>query len=295
MKLEKTNRVIKNILFVTRMKNGMIIKLLLVMYTAWARLDLNDIKSICKTVAIKEDNLLVHPDGPLNPLRGYIMHRSGYMYNKRLYSPEINTKYSLKKTNEVLDDDHSPSYEYTRKPVNDKVYDDIHEKSEYLTQFHTQLIKMFPSADGSFSIVSGSQDTMYSFLIKDEVWAESMYILAGLFLLSEQINIPINVETKKEEKKLVLKSADGENKYIDQKKPSKDIVNLINFLKKYIDSGSANSNSMEKLPTVPATYEQFMTGEFLNTIQFLVQSYIYEFISTKDKYIEFVEAVHTLL
>ncbi|EIJ87151.1 hypothetical protein NEQG_02671 [Nematocida parisii ERTm3] len=52
---------------------------------------------------------------------------------------------------------------------------------------------------------------------------------------------------------------------------------------------------MKGLFTAPTNYEQFMTGEFLNTPQFLVQSYIYEFIGTKENYIKFVNAVYTLL
>ncbi|KAI5131794.1 hypothetical protein NEPAR08_2571, partial [Nematocida parisii] len=67
------------------MKNSMIMKLLIMMYTVCARLELSDIKTIGDSVVIEEDNLLIHPDGPLNPLRGYIMHKSGNMYNKRLY------------------------------------------------------------------------------------------------------------------------------------------------------------------------------------------------------------------
>ncbi|EIJ92495.1 uncharacterized protein NEPG_02642, partial [Nematocida parisii ERTm1] len=147
--------------------------------------------------------------------------------------------------------------------------------------------------------------------LKDEVQPQSMNILAALFLLSEQVDIPIAIEEKKREKKLVLKSTDGITTYINQslriftkdqtksktdwKRWCKNIKSLIEFLKKYIDNKGVNPSTMEGLPTEPTTYEQFMTGEFLNTSQFLIQSYIYEFIDTKEKYIEFVNAVYTLL
>ncbi|EIJ87152.1 hypothetical protein NEQG_02643, partial [Nematocida parisii ERTm3] len=291
MKLEKTNRVIKNILFISRMKNSMIIKLLLAMYTVCARLELSDIKTIGDSVVIEEDNLLIHPDGPLNPLRGYIMHKSGCMYNKRLYAPEIDTMYKLEKKYE----NGRSIYEYERKPVNDLAYDDICEdtkKNEYLTQSHALLVKMFPSTDGSFSIVSGRQDSIYSFLIKDRVKPECMHIMAALFLLSEQVDVSFTIETKK---KLVLKSADGTTTYINQPRTNENLLSLIEFLKKYIDNEGVNPSAMEGLPTVPTNYEQFMTGEFLNTSQFLIQSYIYEFIDTKENYIKFVNAVYTLL
>ncbi|KAI5166910.1 hypothetical protein NEIRO02_1521 [Nematocida sp. AWRm79] len=275
------------------MENNMIIKLLIMMYTVCARLEISDINTLGETVVIQESNLLIHPDGPLSPIRGYIMYKSGYMYNKRFYSPEINIEYSLKKSTKVSDDG-NPIYDYIRKPVNDEVYDDICENTEYLTQLHTQLIKLFPSPDGSLSIVSGRKDAMHSFLIKDEVQSHSMYILATILLLSEQVNIPINTSINGE-KWLLLRSANKTTTYINQKKPNNYLLNLIEFLKKYINNSSANPNSIEKLSTMPTKYEQFITGEFLNTPQFFIQSYIYEFIDTPEKYIEFIEAVYTLL
>ncbi|OAG33296.1 hypothetical protein NEIG_01046 [Nematocida sp. ERTm5] len=313
MKLKTLNRVIKNILFITRIRNSMIIlKLLLVMHTVYARLELCDIKAIGDSVVVQKGNLLIHPDGSLNPLRGYIMHKSGYMYNKRLYAPEINTEYSLKKINVAVDS--ANSYKYTRTPVYDKAYENIcenKEKNEYLTQFHTQIIRMFPSADGALSIVAGRPDALTSFLIKDEVQPESMYILAAIFLLSEQVNVPIivNLEEKGNER-LVLKSKDGKTTYVDQslvlheditklkeghKNHHRETIGVIDFLKGYIDTENMNTCALIGGHAEPTTYEQFMTGNFLNTPQFLAQSYIYEFIDTKDEYIEFVKAVYTLL
>ncbi|OAG33132.1 hypothetical protein NEIG_02545 [Nematocida sp. ERTm5] len=280
------------------MKTNMIITILLMMHIICARLEIYDIKTIGeKSFVIQGNGLLIHPTGPLNPLRGYIMYQGGYMYNKRFYTPEINTMYKLEKTNKVqINGD--PIYNYIRKPINDEVYNDICEekvKNEYLIQFHTQLIKMFPSTDGSLSIVSGKQDAMYSFLIKDRVQPQSMYILAALFLLSEGVTIPNDILCTEGGKRLVLKSIYGKTTYIDQKRPSNDLVNLFRFLKEYIDSSSANPNNMEGLSIEPADYEQFITGNFLNTKQFLIQSYIYEFIDTSENYTKFIEAVHTLL
>ncbi|EIJ95110.1 uncharacterized protein NEPG_00635 [Nematocida parisii ERTm1] len=289
----------------------MIIKLLVMMYTICARLELSDINIIEKTkVVIEEGNLLIHPDGSLSPSRGYIMHKSGYMYNKRLYAPEIDTMYKVIKIGE----DGRSIYEYERKPVNDQAYDDIYDpkkfkaKNDYFLRFHTHLINMFPCTDGALSIIAGRLDAPTSFLLKDEVQPQSMNILAALFLLSEQVDIPIAIEEKKKEKKLVLKSVNGETAYIDQslvlyvnKKNSEEkiktyhteTVKLINFMKHY--AGDAITYIQKEGYTEPTTYEQFMEGKFLSTVQFLIQSYIYEFIDTKEKYIEFVNAVYTIL
>ncbi|KAI5167060.1 hypothetical protein NEIRO03_1781 [Nematocida sp. AWRm78] len=294
------------------MNFSIIIKLLL-MHTVHARLGWSSIESIGMSSLVKDSGLVINPDGPLHPLRGYILHKSGHMYNKRLYAPEINTEYGLKKLNKKAVNS-AYSYKYTRTPVNDKAYTDIcgnRAKNKYLIRLHTQIIRMFPSADGALSIVAGRPDALTSFLIKDEVRPESMYILAAIFLLSEQVNVPIIVDLEeKGNERLVLKSKDGKTTYVDQslvlntkntRKIEKgwnnwhtETVGLINFLKDHMQGKLAQMQKKEGY-IEPTTYEQFMTGNFLNTPQFLVQSYIYEFIDTKDKYIEFVEAVYTLL
>ncbi|EIJ87105.1 uncharacterized protein NEPG_02638, partial [Nematocida parisii ERTm1] len=75
----------------------MIIKLLVMIYTIYARLELCDIKEIEEnTFAEIPGSLLINPDGPLNPLRGYIFHKNRLLYNKRLLSSGIETDYNIK-------------------------------------------------------------------------------------------------------------------------------------------------------------------------------------------------------
>ncbi|OAG33742.1 hypothetical protein NEIG_02700, partial [Nematocida sp. ERTm5] len=221
----------------------------------------------------------------------------GYMYNKRFYAPEIDTMYKLEKTGKVTDDG-KPSYDYTRKPVNDKAYKDICNspaRNDYFLRFHTQLINIFPCSDGALSIIAGRPDAPTSFLLKDELKDDCIYILAALFLLSEQVSISINAEIKeKGNEKLILKSADGNTIYVDQslvlyknkenseekiKTYHTETVKLINFMKHY--AGDAITCIQKEGFIEPTTYEQFMEGKFLSTSRFLIQSYIYEFIDTK--------------
>ncbi|KAI5167681.1 hypothetical protein NEIRO03_2215 [Nematocida sp. AWRm78] len=155
---------------------------------------------------------------------------------------------------------------------------------------------MFPCRDGTLSIVASEETSMYSFLIKDDVKSECMTIMAALFLLSEQVNIPIDVKKEKGEKKLILRSMDGNILYINQTNPSNSLKELIDFLRKYIEDANANpSVKMEASNKEPTNYEQFMAGGFLNTPQFLIQTYISEFIDSENRYIEFVKNVYTLL
>ncbi|KAI5167231.1 hypothetical protein NEIRO03_1738 [Nematocida sp. AWRm78] len=279
------------------MKTSMIIKLLIMMYTVCARLEMGGIVKICDKKYGKLEDMTINQSGPLNPLRGYIIYKSGYMHNKRLYAPEINTKYSIEKITKNGEE----YYNYTRSSAKDEphkgCYKEIDEKKKKsIVSYHEQLIKMFPCRDGTLSIVASEDTSMYSFLMKDEVKSECMTIMAALFLLSEQVDIPIDVKEEEGEKKLILKSVDGNILYINQMNPSNSLKELIDFLRKYIEDANANpSVKMEASNKEPTNYEQFMTGDFLNTPQFLIQTYINEFIDSEDRYIEFVNNVYTLL
>ncbi|EIJ89347.1 hypothetical protein NEPAR06_0504 [Nematocida parisii] len=66
-----------------------IIMILLVISGILAQIELSDIKEIQDTMIDTEKNLMINPDGPLNVLRGYIMHKTGYMHNKPGCIPEI--------------------------------------------------------------------------------------------------------------------------------------------------------------------------------------------------------------
>ncbi|KAI5127449.1 hypothetical protein NEPAR04_0870 [Nematocida parisii] len=75
----------------------------------------------------------------------------------------------------------------------------------------------------------------------------------------------------------------------------KEIEQIIVFLKSIVNDRFLNPKIKDAVFIEPTSYDQFKTGEFLNTPQFMIQSYIYEFIGTKDMYIKFIEAVYTLL
>ncbi|OAG32108.1 hypothetical protein NEIG_01839 [Nematocida sp. ERTm5] len=279
------------------MKTSIIIKLLIMMYTVCARLEMGGIVEICDKKYGKLEDMTINQSGPLNPLRGYIMHKSGYMHNKRLYAPEINTKYSIEKITKNGEE----YYNYTRSSAKDEPHKSCYGKGDEkrknsIISYHEQLIKMFPCRDGTLSIVASEETSMYSFLMKDDVKSECMTIMAALFLLSEQVDIPIDVKEEEGEKKLILRSLDGNILYINQTNPSNSLKKLIDFLREYMVDECANPSVIMGVSNKePTNYEQFMTGDFLNTPQFLIQTYISEFIDSEDRYIEFVNNVYTLL
>ncbi|KAI5167050.1 hypothetical protein NEAUS04_2643, partial [Nematocida ausubeli] len=100
---------------------------LVIMQSILARIDMEDIKTVHETFVGEKQDVVINPRGPLNLLHGYIENRSGHMYNKRFYSPEIDTDYILSK--KEISDENEQEYNFKRKPVNDRVHKDMDTKT----------------------------------------------------------------------------------------------------------------------------------------------------------------------
>ncbi|EHY65913.1 hypothetical protein NERG_00609 [Nematocida ausubeli] len=283
---------------------------LVMLQSILARISVKDIKTVSETFVGEKQDVVINPRGPLNLLRGYIGNRSGHMYNKRFYSSEIDTDYALSKKR--LSSIGEQEYNFKRKPVNDRVHKDMDTKTpegKYLSSYHAQLIKMFPSADGDLSIEAGRSNALTNFLRADHVKKDTKYILAALLLLSEGVDIKIAVDCKGKKNNLVIKSKTCKEKvFVNVVMHTAGIDPFTNEHSENIYQSEAagivkfymqcKDNSLLKRGgefAMPATREQFESGKFLNNAAFLIQTYIYEFIDTAESYKDFVNAVHELL
>ncbi|KAI5163377.1 hypothetical protein NEAUS04_1512 [Nematocida ausubeli] len=283
---------------------------LIILQSVLAKLAVEDIKTVHETFVGEKQDVVINPRGPLNLLRGYIGNRNGYMYNKRFFSSEIDTDYALTKTE--VSSIGEQEYNFKRKPVNDRVHKDMDTKTpegKYLSMYHTLLIKMFPSADGDLSIEAGRSNALTNFLREDHVKKDTKYILAALLLLSEGVDIKIIIDHTGEKKKLVIKSKKSKEKvFVDVEMHTAGLDPVTNEHSENIYQSEAaeivkfyircRDNPLLKKGGVfamPATKEQFESGNFLNSAAFLIQTYIYEFIDTAESYKDFVNAAHELL
>ncbi|KAI5163321.1 hypothetical protein NEAUS03_2296, partial [Nematocida ausubeli] len=310
MKGKKLKQVRKKSFFDLQKMICRIILSLMMMQSILARINMEDIKTVSETLVGEKQDVVINPRGPLNLLRGYIGNRSGYMYNKRFYSPEIDTDYTL--TKKGLSSKNKQEYDFTRTPVNDRVYKDLDTKAQegkYLSTYHAQLIKMFPSVGGDLSIEAGRPNALTNFLRADHVKKDTKYILAALLLLSESIDIKINVDHTEKKKKLVIKSKTSKEKVFVEVEMytvgidpvtnehsdsiyQSEAAEIVNFYIRCRDNPLLKKGGEFSLPT---TKEEFKSGRFLNSPAFLIQTYIYEFIDTAEDYKNFVEAVHELM
>ncbi|KAI5167383.1 hypothetical protein NEAUS04_2692, partial [Nematocida ausubeli] len=159
------------------------------------------------------------------------------------------------------------------------------------------------------SIEAGRPNALTNFLRAEHVRKDTKYIFAALLLLSEGIDVKIAVDPTGEKNRLVIKSKKcAEKVFVDvemhmagidpfTKEHKKDIyqsevTGIVNFfLQCRVNPLLKRGGEFAE----PASIEEFESGKFLNSIGFLIQTYIYEFIDTVQAYKEFVHAVHELL
>ncbi|KAH9386707.1 uncharacterized protein NEMAJ01_1603 [Nematocida major] len=260
---------------------------------------------------IGKEGVCINPSGPVSLMRGYIYAHNAYMYNKRFFSPEIETDYSLRFSR--VGKGYKEVYQQKRSPTRDRAYKTAQKDSPgrsepaYTEKYHSALLKLFPSTNGtSLSISVSRKDCMFRFLQKACAREQASYVLAALLLLGEGVDVPIEIERgaivlwksralaeqhrlqKAQKKSLpipsehILCSVNFQNKKMMS--PQKEAVEIVHFFK---------AHAREK--KLPVMQEDFETGDFLDSLQFLVQAYIFEYIESMDSALEFAWCVHSLL
>ncbi|KAH9387365.1 uncharacterized protein NEMAJ01_2261 [Nematocida major] len=273
---------------------------------ASARLSLDMIKEL-QSIKIQtlDGHIIINHKGPLNMLRGYIYHHQGLMHKKRFFSSEIETSYSFLLNKGAKDE--ADSYRYKRKPVCDKPYgaeagrgiSDPEQQSS--VEYHTALIRMFPSQNSSLSIEGGRADVFTRFIRSTIAQNQVPGLLAALILLSEGVDVDIEciedeivvnrrllahavVDSSIAFKMPVNIEVHSEKSQKSKKVRQKEAISVINFFKA--------SRLSEPLPS---RLGAFMTGKFLNSPQFLIQAYLFEFLDSVKGAHDVVFCVYKML
>ncbi|KAI5163072.1 hypothetical protein NEAUS03_2189, partial [Nematocida ausubeli] len=278
----------------------------LMMNICRADMTLNEIESTVQfEIATDATPIRINPEGPLNFLRGYIYHKMECMYNKRFFSPQIDTKYSVEEY--IYNSGMKSFYIRTREEQKDKAYKAQKEQAtnkmdEYDEKYHNHMIELFPSPTGDITIETRSNQSFVQFLRAKTTEEYSLQILAMLLLFSEGVDIPIDVNNKKlkvyetDKKDKIYFEVDmkiswlnretNETKGYEQKKVRK----IISFFQE-----NATNNEVLSLMKDKCSLEEVATGKFLDSPKFLIQSYIFGFIDTAQRATEFIQTVHTMI
>ncbi|KAI5159609.1 hypothetical protein NEAUS03_0440 [Nematocida ausubeli] len=276
---------------------------ILLMGTHRADMTLDEVEATQQfEIATDATHVVINPEGPLNFLRGYIYQKMDCMYNKRFFAPQIDTKYSLEENSDIFDLDNP--YIYTRTEQKDKAHKALpeNEMDVYAEKYHNHLINLFPSPTGDITIETRGNQSFVQFLRAKKTEEYSLHILALLLLFSEGVNIPIRVnntilevyETGKKDQIYFtvpmaipwLDPADNKTKNFPQKK----VKQMISFFKEYATNQKVLSMMVDK-----CLQKEVMSGKFLDSPKFLIQSYIFGFIDSAERAIEFIQTVHTMV
>ncbi|OAG33428.1 hypothetical protein NEIG_00983, partial [Nematocida sp. ERTm5] len=293
--LKKNNIIIRNTL-----KNTILILLAITMIIHSVCAKLGDKDAELAQGIVIGNNLILQPDGGLSPTLQYMTYESEFMKNFRMYWHGIYSEEDTKENSGSTED-----YENFKVW---KIHDIIHEdeeKNKYLKEFAQQLINMFPSENGVYSIESEKSDSFTRFLREHKGKSYSLNLLAALFLLAEGVDVPIEIVDEKGSignKIIILEKKEINNGFfvnlsltIEEGKSAyhKKAEEIINFFKRLVDPADPLEVPEEFL--MPTMYEEFLKGNFLCNPKFLIQSYIFEYIDSVEMYKKFVIAVYDIL
>ncbi|KAH9387105.1 uncharacterized protein NEMAJ01_2001 [Nematocida major] len=245
----------------------------------------------------ESDQVFINEKGPLSPVRGEVFLNEGYALNMRFVFPGVVSRYrvDLFRGSRTGQD----RYKYVRDAKHDKPCTDgicpnnpqsnKDQYNEYIEEYASVIIKMFPSLDGAHLTITASRNDQFTNFLQNQCTKEqASYTLAALLLLSEGVDVNISAEKGR----LVLyKDARAKEEVFNisrkdkrTKTMQKETAQIVRFFKTY--------KNMVELPTTP---EGFATGEFLNSTQFLIQAYISKYVQGRKSVLELAGCAHSLL
>ncbi|KAH9387240.1 uncharacterized protein NEMAJ01_2136 [Nematocida major] len=226
----------------------------------------------------------------------------GYVYNMRAYSCGLATSFSLVPRKENGKEVHT----YTREPEKDRARlpDSIASAAAfagdegYSMQFHRALVHMFElQKDGEstydrLAVETGRPCSFTEFLREScRTQKEAHCVLAALVLLSEGVDVSIETSGNRV---ILKKRKDSNDVLVDayisvpamdsgEIQPS-EAWQVVNFFKRYRGTHM-----------LPSTYEEFEKGNFLESPQLLILTYVGEYVRNAEELMSVMECAFKLV
>ncbi|KAH9386274.1 uncharacterized protein NEMAJ01_1170 [Nematocida major] len=223
--------------------------------------------------------------------------RLGHAYKMRAYSCKVNTSFSLlpdSKPNNYLD-----KHIYTREPEKDGLHSRVvARKGGYSMKFHRALLQMFglrKSSGPEYDCLTVECARPGSFiqLLREgcKTQKEAHYVLAALLLLCEGVDVPIElakdrvaIRKRKGSKDVLVDARIGGAALDGVEGRLSEACQVINFFKRYRDTHK-----------MPSRYEGFQSGDFLESPQLLILTYIGEYVNNAEELMSVMECAFKLV
>ncbi|KAI5162768.1 hypothetical protein NEAUS03_2083, partial [Nematocida ausubeli] len=296
---------------------GLSIQVLFVLFIftvqqAYAMLTRNDAEKLQQMVVHAEENVewVVNPYGPLSPFGLYAYNKTGYMHRSRFFNTYIDAYYNMS-------DKHNNN-QFIRDPTNDQAYfsySDGSEVPEEVKEHRRALINMFPSPNQTISIYpeEDCKDSFTLFLKSNPVKEHAHTILAALLLRAEGMNIPLSIRRNKMQiPHLVWKGGaqKTENFSLEIVVPCSEVQgdndNAREVTHSYQDKTVQviwfflHMNSLIQQDSIEDSMlirrkRTFWKNEFCKSKSWLIQSYLYYYLETKEDAARFNKTVYKML
>ncbi|KAI5127589.1 hypothetical protein NEPAR04_1097 [Nematocida parisii] len=276
---------------------------------------LETIEEIKKTRIInsKGKKISIYLNGIISPFWGFCHDQVGILSNLRFFwhaRPIADNKNPQNSSTQSAVNQHTdePPHKIRRIDVDIKPSQNT---DTYIKEYEKTMHILFPSEDEYLSVYTKEQNSFYAFLNHQDMKNYKYKLLAALLVLSERAHVPLIVKKKESRKVLVLSSPNKKKKHfripvdadidseasVPQNPPyyklsvPKNAYQVINF---FIDSRT-NPVILEQNFVQASNTVDFETGRFAFSPGFLIQMFIYEYITSIDDLILLAQELHVLL
>ncbi|EIJ89490.1 hypothetical protein NEQG_00260 [Nematocida parisii ERTm3] len=236
----------------------------------------------------KDKRIMVSPDGSLDITKAYINNKLGLMHNLRMFNHRLDMKYIIELTTDELD---NTKYTYNELSNNSVHHLDINGSvaSDISKEYNNCLCNMFLMLDGRVLIQTKEKSSFFTFLNDIPVNKDRLRLLASLFLLSEGIDLSLEINLNGVEKNSVIltKHNNRDEKYfnIDLKmKSNMDHTTETAICLPYDNEYYAVHKSIIEfyIKIKDIIIDKHNNNNTINNARLLIQSYIFEYICSKE-------------
>ncbi|KFG26255.1 uncharacterized protein NESG_01374 [Nematocida ausubeli] len=293
---------------------GLTIRVLFVLFIftvqqAYAVLTRSDAEKLQQMVVHAEGVVewVVNPYGPLSPFGLYVYNKTRYMHIRRFFNIEINPYYNVSGKN---------NNQFIRDPTKDEAFA-FYLKNVKITNFisaqYTTLINMFPSPDQTISIYpeEDCKDSFTLFLKSNLVKEHAHTILAALLLRTEKIDVPLSIKYNKTKTrhlvwkggaqktenfrlKMVIPCSEMQEDDFRKRRCEVRQYKALQVIEFFLHTNSLVQYDIEDSMTTEEK-EGFWENKFCMCKSWLIQSYIYHYLETKEDAACFNRTVYKML
>ncbi|OAG32436.1 hypothetical protein NEIG_01359 [Nematocida sp. ERTm5] len=267
-----------------------------------------------KIINSKGEEISIYLNGIISPFSGFCHDQVGILRKLRLFwhaRPIIDSENLQNSSTQYAINQHIDESEKCNVSTKDEDIKPPPNINTYLKEYEKAMHILFPSEDEYLSVYTKEKNSFYVFLNHPGMKDYKYKLLAALLVLSERAYVPLVIEKKESRKMIVLSSPNEKGEYFripvdanieSEASDSQDSSyyklsvpkNAYQVIKFFIDSRTNRVIPKQNFVQARTTMD-FETGRFAFGPGFLIQMFIYEYITSIDDLMLLAQELHVLL